>query len=58
MEFSDIPRSSKVFPDPSFPQISDSSPGGNFSVRSRRTNLYRGVGAVEGAALTLALKGE
>jgi hypothetical protein len=47
----DSPRRSSVFPDPSFPQMRDSSPGGNLSVRSMRMNLYLGVEATDGRTL-------
>ena len=40
-----------VFPDPNFPQISDSSPCGNVIERSIRTNLVLGVVAAEEALL-------
>lgn len=52
-----LPNRSKVFPDPSFPQMSDISPGGNWRVRSTSWNLCLGVEAVdpgkEGVALLL-----
>lgn len=47
----DAPRRSRVFPDPNFPQMRDISPGGNFSVRSMRMNLYLGVETTDDATL-------
>lgn len=41
----------RVFPDPNFPQISDSSPGGNVIERSIKINLVLGVVATEEALL-------
>jgi hypothetical protein len=52
------PRSNNVLPDPSFPQISESSPRGKFRDRSTRMNLCRGVFAAEGALVELLLASE
>jgi hypothetical protein len=46
-----LPNNMSVFPDPSLPQISESSPSGKFSVMSTSINLCLGVDAADGAAL-------
>lgn len=46
-----IPNNINVFPDPSLPQISESSPSGKVSVKSMSMNLCLGVDAVDDAAL-------
>jgi hypothetical protein len=46
-----LPNNMSVFPDPSLPQISESSPSGKFSVISTSMNLCLGVDAADGAAL-------
>lgn len=51
------PCRSNVFPEPIFPHISESSPGGKRTLRSTSTNFLRGVDAADDEALPLCCVG-
>lgn len=49
-----VPRSNRLFPDPSLPQTRESSPRGKLRDKSTSRNLCLGVDAAEGAMLVVA----